>query len=157
MLRFVLALASLSNVRGAMKSTYFLPGRYWDNKPLYFGKVEVDPATCCFGDLGSPISLFDMEGKRRQVLLSRLFTIDTCPQFAESMIDLLDCVDIGINIDYVPRAPIPVHWTFFFTRLLQMLGQLHEVVPKARLHILVSGSFRIAVFRYARCIAQITA
>lgn len=149
MRRLIATLVSSSNVRGKMKSTYFLPGRYWDNKPLYKGKIDVGCAACYYGDPNSPDSLFDIDGKKRQVSLSRLFAIDTYQQFAESVTDLVDCADIGVNVDYLPRVSIPVHWVFFVTRLLQMLEQLHEVAPKARLHVLVSDSSHMPVFRCA--------
>lgn len=58
MRRLIATLVSSSNVRGGMKSTYFLPGRYWDNKPLYKGKIDVGCAACYYDDVFSPIIHF---------------------------------------------------------------------------------------------------
>lgn len=120
-----------------MKSTYYLPGLYWDNKPLYTGKFTVEHDTYRYGDPGSPLSLFDMSGKKRQIPLSALFAIDTYQQFVDATIDLRDCTDIGITLDYAPMVSSATHLTFLATRLLQMLGQLHRITPAAELHILI--------------------
>ncbi|MEE1296431.1 MAG: hypothetical protein UHD09_06270 [Bifidobacterium sp.] len=111
-----------------MKSTYQLAGVYWDRRP-----EARSWRTCGFDDtfqpVGSPCSLFDINGARRYVSLSDLWTVESDDRFRALIATLRGCARLAVLLDYTPGCAAGTHRTFYRRRLGQVVHALRQALP----------------------------
>ncbi len=123
-----------------MKSTYFLPGAYWDNLPPCKGAIPLECDDGTFSDLGSRDTLFDQDGQRRQLSFRRLLNVESDDELAALTLPLAHCRHLGLSLDYIPEAHSPTHRRFYSLRLAQVIAKLRSILPEADLHLLLPPS-----------------
>ena len=124
-----------------MKSTYEIPGLFWDDVPI----SPLAPEKLSTDDLpqsaGVPRNLFDTVSFKRTVLLSDLFKAPSKSWVDNSIASLAECDEIVIAIDYRPRASGSIPRRFYEKRLAQVVSYVHEALPNVKISV---ADWRIA-------------
>lgn len=118
-----------------MSSTYDLIGTFWDGRPS--DVVEMSIAyDSLIPEVGTPYCLFDIEGKRRYIFHSQLFTFQSDSDWQRMKIELRDCRQIVVINDCQPRSEGEVVQRFHKLRLHQVLHFLQQECPEAHIFMM---------------------
>lgn len=118
-----------------MKSTYEIPGLFWDDVPI----SPLPPEKLSMHDLpqpaGVPRNLFDTVSFKRTILLSDLFKAPSKSWIDNSIASLAECDEIVIAIDYRLRAPGSIPRRFYEKRLAQAISYVRESLPNVMISV----------------------
>ena len=125
-----------------MKSTYEIPGLFWEDIPI----SSHIPEKLSAGDLpqlaGIPRNLFDTVSFRRTILLSDLFKAPSMSWIESSLASLVDCAVVVIAIDYRPRASGSIPQQFYEKRFVQAISYVRESLPNVKISV---ADWKVAV------------
>lgn len=113
-----------------MNPTYYLPGAYWDDKRTFCGSITATYDDGTYSDPDSPLTLFDLVGKRRKLSFRQLFNAESDDEFSALTAKVADCRHLGIALDYFPTATGTISRRFYFHRLSQIINKLKEDKPE---------------------------
>lgn len=112
-----------------MKTTYRLPGLFWDHRPESHNRSEPVPYDVRYSAFGSPRCLFDCDGNRRFINLTTLFAMSGKDDVKSLHHQLRDCIEVAVMLDYMPSSPGRVQRDFYWQRVRQALCLVEECAP----------------------------
>lgn len=118
-----------------MKSTYEIPGLFWDSLPINTEVPGLASADSLPLLVGTPRNLFDLISFRRAVPLSELFKLPTSSLIESLIAPLADCAEVVIVVDYYPRALGSVPRAFYEKRLAQALSLIQKLLPNVKISV----------------------
>lgn len=124
-----------------MKSTYEIPGLFWDGIPIS-SQIPEELSVGEFPQLARvPRNLFDAVSFKRTFLLSDLLKAPSKSWIESSIASLVDCDEVIIAIDYRPRASGSIPQRFYEKRLAQAISYVRELLPDVKISV---ADWRIA-------------
>lgn len=126
-----------------MKSTYTLPGVFWDRKP----ESDIPKPTAynlLVPEAGLPYCLFDVGGTQRSIRLTELFDVSNQNDMDRIAAKLMGCDTIAVIIDYQPQNAGSIQREFYRKRVRQIISLLETLPPGARVTIMESPSWERA-------------
>lgn len=118
-----------------MKSSYMLLGVMWDGRNDVWDSSTL-PYDASVAIVGEPHCLFDMDGKRRKVLLSSLLKMEHESDFSTLVANASDCGEILVEADYKPLNENTILEVFYQIRVRQILRSLERALPKTEVHLM---------------------
>lgn len=114
-----------------MKSTYHLLGVFWDHRVESTMPLDAAPYDITYAPIGTPICLFDHNGERRTIDLTRLLSINDQNDADHVIAQLRGCSNIAVIVDYRPSGGGITQRDFYTHRLRQALRLLEDHIPHA--------------------------
>lgn len=119
-----------------MKNSYKPIGTLWDHLPETDIGFNLVPYDLTYSPIGQPDCLFDDNGKRRSITLTKLLAINNRNGIEVLRRHCTDCSSIAVIVDYIPTSTGRIQQDFYRHRVRQAIYTLRHIAPDAEVTLM---------------------